>query len=232
MRPTNLAKALTLMTLCGSVAALSGGCVENRTTLYIDGVIAFEAGGDCEVEVSLESSKVLGGSYDPATGTSYALPLLFANGLQPLGDSDTLRPETSVITLEGLEVSISSVASPGAGSAFTVPAAGTIYPADGEDPGLSGAIFGLPLYDLGLSTGSYNFGLIAFGKTHGGLDVESTEFNFPITVLPAGSRGVCDNVDLDDEALHACYPTYVQDSAGAYRCGDFGVTVGNCANCP
>lgn len=232
MRLNKPKAALTLLSVCGVASTMLGGCVENRTTLYIDSVLAYIPGEDCELEVSLESTKLIGGTWDPAGSGGYVLPLLIANGLQPLGDNDTLRPETSRITLEGAEIGVEAATGGNAVPAFTVPMTGTIYPDDSEDPGLMGAQLGLPLGGLGLGAGTYDVAIVVFGTTHGGLSVESSEFRFPITVTSPGAYGVCQGADLDEDAFHPCYPSVAQDLAPAYICEDFGVTVGNCASCP
>jgi hypothetical protein len=150
--------------------------------------------------------------------------------LQPLGDNNTLRPETSRITLEGAEISISGAAGGPGAAPFTSRFSGTIYPDDSEDPGLAVVEVPIPLYGLGLASGQYDISIVAFGTSHGGLNVESSAFVFPLTVLDAGLTGVCASADLEELAFHPCYPKYIQDGS-PFVCEQLGSTAGACASC-
>lgn len=205
MRLTKLFPALSLLSLCSVGALTAGGCADNRTTLFISGVAGFQAGDTCEIDVSLSGTQLLSGSYDPLPGVPYYAWLIVANGMQPLGDNDTLRPETSRIQLQGAEISISSASGGGAAPAFTINFAATIHPDESEDPGL--AVLPVPIVPptLNLAPGDYQVGIVVFGETLGGTDVESGDFSFPVTVVPDGSFTVCESAAALQEGLvHPC----------------------------
>ncbi len=172
---------LTLFAI-GVATASAGGCAENRTTLYIEHVLAQESNSDeCDVSPPGELYRSAG-LYDPGSGLPYVAHLVIANQMVPLGDNDTLRPETSRITMEGVEVS-------GAGESYTVPVAATVHPQPSTDPGY--LTIGAPILQPDVSPGSYEITIVAFGTTLGGLKVETGEFVFPVTVLPEGSMRDC-----------------------------------------
>ncbi len=216
MRPKQLFSALSLLSLCSLGALATGGCADNRTTLFIAGVRYFEPGGDCEADESLGGNQLLSGSYDPLSGFPYYAWVIVANGLQPLGDNDTLRPETSRIQLQGAEISVRTVTGAAAAPAFTINFSATISPDDSEDPGV--AVLPIPILQpsLSLNPGDYQVGITVFGETLGGTDVESGEFDFPVTVLPAGSLYSC-QATSESESVHPCGPL-AQDGY-TYPCG-------------
>lgn len=205
MRLKKLFSALSLLSLCSLGALAFGGCADNRTTLFISGVAGFQPGDTCEVDVSLSGTQLLSGSYDPLPGVPYVAWLIIANGMQPLGDNDTLRPETSRIQLQGAEISISAASGGSAAPAFTINFAATIHPDESEDPGL--AVLPVPIVPptLNLGPGDYQVGITVFGETLGGTEVESGDFSFPVTIVPGGSFTVCESAAaLPEEFVHPC----------------------------
>lgn len=203
MRLKKLTGALTLFSACGLVALSMGGCVDNRTTLFIHHVYYFEP-GDCEISATLDDLQQASGTWNPDSGVPYIAGLIIANGLQPLGDDDTLRPETSRIQIEGAEVEINTANGGAALPAFTVPFSATIDPDEGEEPGLVAA-YPVPLIpaDAGLADGLYSMTLRVFGTTLSGKNVESGDFFFPVQVS-AGSGIFCGTSDEAGDAVHPC----------------------------
>lgn len=179
-------------------AALSGGCVDNRATLYIESVLAQDPAGE-ECDLTPPGDLYMGsGRFDPGSGGAYIAHLVIANQMVPLGDNDTLRPETSRIQMEGAEVSI-----PGQ-EPFTVPFAVTVQPDASTNPGYITA--GVPLMTSDVGPGNYQVKVVVFGKTLGGLNVESGEFVFPITVYRSGTLAYCGTFDEMTEAGYAVDP--------------------------
>ncbi len=189
MRFTKLTRALSLAAILAAGATMTGGCADNRTSLVIMFVQAPD--DNCEFEVSQDSDGYSRGRYDPSFGQGYRVQLLLGNGLQPLGDNDTLRAETSRIQLQGCEVSVASAQAQGASVAsYTQPLAFIINPDDSEDLGL--ASVGVEIIPasigVGLAAGTYIVTLRMFGTTLGGKKIESGEFAFPVDV---GSLAWC-----------------------------------------
>lgn len=202
MRPKNLTTALCLLTVCSLGALTTGGCADNRTTLFVVGVAQLVGGDECTVEVSLTTDLIGQGLLDASLRDAYIAPLILANGLQPLGNNDTLRPETSRIQLQGAEIAIDSQTGGAAGPAFTQYFSGTINPDPSEDPGLAAVSVEIIPRGLALSPGKYAVNIVVFGETLGGTDVESGEFSFPVEVLEPGALAACFALEEDD--LHPC----------------------------
>jgi hypothetical protein len=219
MRLKNFSTALGLAT-AAIVSALSvGGCVEDRTTLFIAGVTGFED-DKCDTEVSLAGQQLASGTYDPSTGNPYVVWLLIANGIQPLGDNDTLRSETSRIVVEGAVVRVEESGG-GEVAAYTVDSSVLVHPSESSEPGLTSAPIPVIPGGLGLDNGLYVLYISVFGETHGGIDVESSEYAFAVDVRSGALR-------CSDGAGHPCGPALAQDGY-AVACGD---VTPECPACP
>lgn len=230
MRFFKLTRALFLAAVLTGAATMSGGCADNRTSLVILMVQGLDE--NCEVEPAIDSDGRARGLYDPSFEGGYVAYLLLGNGLQPLGDNDTLRAETSRIQIEGCEVSIAA-AGGGAFPSFTMPIAFTIHPDDSEDLGLASVPVEIIPYSIGadMGYGTYLITLKVFGTTLGGKRVESGEFTFPVDVTNLARCTTFDEAGPSAEAL-GCY-FYGQD--GPVYCGGNGIihypNLGGCARC-
>ena len=205
MRLKKLFTAATLLSACSMTALLTGACADNRTTLFVSGVYGFAPGDSCELDVSLSANQLVGGVYDSLPGFHYFALLIVANGLQTLGDNDTLRPETSRIQVQGAEIAIATSTGATAAPAFTINFSGTISPDESEDPGV--AILPVPIIPatLGLPPGDYLVGIKVFGETLGGTSVESGDFNFPVTVETPGRYSECEvAAAMPEGTVHPC----------------------------
>ena len=203
---------LTLSVIAAG-AALSGGCVENRATMYIENVLAQDPSSeDCDTSPPGEFYNPRG-TYDPGYWGPYVAHLVVANQMMPLGNNNTLRSETSRIQLEGAEVHIPGV------DDYTVQLAATIHPDPSTNPGY--ATIPVPLMPPDTEPGAYEVSIKVFGTTLGNQEVESGEFVFPIDVYPAGIYAYCgtrqDMSDAEvpleacnnfgqDDFLYACAP--------------------------
>lgn len=171
------------------------GCTDEETGLYIDGVMAVVA-PQCTVRADPSSIQLLGGLLDVAKRSSYVATLLVGNQFTPRGDKQNLRTESMVITITGAVVRLSdAVGAPVA--EFSVPATGVIQPDEGAEAGFGSVnvtlIPGAEVENLldpandELPAGEDNLitrvaRVSVFGSTIGGLDVESSEFLFVISV--------------------------------------------------
>ncbi len=223
------------------LAALAGtfgvvGCVENRSSLFIVGMTRGEPeGGSCTFEASLFIEKpITRGIYDLtfAAKNGYRVAFVVGNQLQPLGDDDTLRPETSRIQIEEVEVAIEPI-SDGAAvegpSNYIVRMSSLVDTSEGEAPGLG--VMWPELIPAGAITeeGEYELALILRGRTLGGTEIESGEFYFTIDARYGALAGIPDDLGSrlvpcflgsDDGADCRCYyasgdPGYCGDQFGA-----------------
>ncbi len=199
-----LKKFVTLGGLLGMSALLGGGCADNRTSLYIEGIQGFELGGDCTFDASIDSDRPMVGHgvFDPQSGEPYVAPLIIGNQLVPQGDNNTLRPETSRIQLEGAVIEVRQ-AGDGArvGQAFTSYFSATVHPVDSSAPGVMLAT--IPLLPAGFALQDqtvYQVSIKVFGTTLGGKELESGEFLFPITARDGYVARNCPNAALE----HPC----------------------------
>ena len=198
----HIMKYFSLTALFGAGALASGGCADNRTSLYIDGVQGFEVDGECDLDPSVDSDRIgVGqGTYDPGSGLPYYAPLIIGNQLVPQGNNDTLRPETSRIQLEGAIVQVIGldVGNTGLVSETTSYFSGTVDPVDSTSPGVAAVTVAL-FKNEDLRNGTYQVKIRVFGTTLGGTEVESGDFLFPVLV-EAGSSPPC----VDPELAHPC----------------------------
>jgi|GEM_PF-1198597 len=235
MRLQKLLPALLLSASAATAALFLSACVDNKSTLYVDHVVAYDAD---EKTCSAQTGLYLGtGSWDPAPGRPYVARMVLGNQLMPLGDNDTLRPETSRIALKGAEIQIEGSDGSLALPAFTTNFAATIHPDESEDPGF--ITVEVPLIPAGASTilapgETYNVKLKVFGETLAGTEIESGEFVFPVLVLQPGDLMRCESdADLiEAEVSHPCGPQ-PQDNF-YYSClrRDGYLQVPGCLQCP
>jgi hypothetical protein len=187
----------------------SQACTDDETGLFIQSALALTA-PQCVARNDPGSPSLLGGQLDVATRPSYEASLLVGNQFTPRGDKQNLRTETMVTTITGAEVRLFNDVGE-LTQEFTVPATGVIVPDEGDDPGfgvvdvtLIPATEGVALQrDLqGTAQATRVARVTVFGKTIGGLDVESSEFTFVIRVCEGCLLEQCD----PDEDLVACRP--------------------------
>lgn len=203
----HLWKGAIALSLFGAAAALSaGGCVEARSSFYIEGVAA----PSCD-PVTVESDFVFLGVLDVKYKCEYTAWLVLGNQLVRRGDDNKLQPETSRIQVTAIDVEILDAAgdrivTDSGGGAFTMPVDGLVDPSDDTEPG-QGLSRGI-LVDGGtgqfLAETGYN-GIIvarvtAHGVTLGGDAIQTPAWDFPIRVVSGDlcvepSDDTCDNAD-------------------------------------
>jgi hypothetical protein len=172
------------------VAAI--GCTDEQTGFFIRGNVKIDA-PECIARAEDSATLLIGGLLDVGLRTEYVATLLVGSQLTPRGDKTNLRTETMIATITGAEVHLyTDTGAPDPNSPeFTVPASGVIRP-ESADPG-----FGVVTATL--IPGAASVALAAeltdreerrtrvavvsvFGKTIGGLDLESSPFTYVITV--------------------------------------------------
>lgn len=211
-----------LSLLIGMVGLI--GCVDDGVSVFVANAIAPEQSDEgCTWDPGSDVS-MPGGTLDVSFGGSYFVYPRIINQLQRRGRSGVA--ETNGVQLTAAEVTIraldgTAIALPGLPNPFRVPMSGYIPPSASPDsPGVGfGRIEVLPPdYTLSLGIeGEANVGLLAsiriIGKTLGDIDIESAEWDFPITLCsgclrvctmdPTLVAGVC-NRGQDQQVIELC----------------------------
>ena len=167
------------------VMAVSGGCTEEETGFFILGNLAVEA-GECVATADPGAPMLPSGTLDLALRQEYEAALLVGSQLTPRGDKENLRTETMITTITGAEVRLHNDVGEVLNE-FTVPAAGVILPDSSEAPGFG--IVNATLVPSG-NGGAPAPGavdtliarVVVFGKTIGGVDVETAPLSYVIKV--------------------------------------------------
>lgn len=186
-----VAQSLVLAFVAGTAALTTPACVDNESSLYIQGVLA-PAAGDCSFTPSAAATLFLRGRLDVAFKNEYKAALLVGSQITTRVNRNELRTETSKVRLEGVEVSLVDSADAEIVPAFTVPVAGFIEAA--QTVASFGAVEALLVPEkAGQKLTTLLNGdktavkrVIAkarvYGHTLGGVDVQSGEFQWPIDV--------------------------------------------------
>jgi hypothetical protein len=176
------------------ILGVSASCTDERTGMFILGNVVISAPA-CVARP--ESGGVLhsSGKLDIGLTSTYTASLLVGSQLTPRGDKPNLRAETMITNITGAEVHLTG---DDGTVEFTVPANGVIRPEGSADPG-----FGIVFVDLipaaegerirndmqrtdspdrpiGATTRVAEF--TVFGKTIGGLEVESAPTTYVIDI--------------------------------------------------
>jgi hypothetical protein len=188
-----LRRALMLATAVGPGVLGSPGCADSESIIFIRQVQARLASGSsgCTVDNSPSSPFLPGGTLDIAFRHEYKADLLVGNQLVPRGNSSQLRTETARVAIQGAVVRLQDASGAVVWGPVTVPGSGFIDPASGSNPSygvtetiLLGAQFGAALAgQVGTGTVRHFVSVVkVFGRTLGGMAVESGEWQYPIDV--------------------------------------------------
>jgi hypothetical protein len=165
------------------------GCSDEESGLFIQGNVALTP-PSCEARAEASTALLGGGVLDVGLRFDYDATLLVGSQLTPRADKTNLRTETMITVIDGAEVHLFT--DTGAEeAAFTVPASGVIRPDPSNEAGYG--IISATL--IPRATGSRLAGELmpgevvtrvaevkVFGKTVGGLDVESASIRYVIKV--------------------------------------------------
>jgi hypothetical protein len=221
--------AAGLMVL-GAGSIMAPACADNESSLFIravqvpDDMCVFPAPGNDDVGL-------LNGRLDVRLRSTYVAAMIVGNQLVRRGDEEQIRTETSRIHLYAADVTVLDSGqaaiqrADGSEASFEVPVTGFVDPGSGSEPGYGTAsalfIDSATADQLRAQIGAQGVAdiivsVILRGRTLGGSELESGEFQFPIQVCdgclltasvaddPASPARDCDNVmDLDDNLLCA-----------------------------
>lgn len=174
-------RSVGLALLVAAPFALLGpvGCADNKSSIFIRSVLAKP--DDCLFVPDPASATIGQGTIDLQFTDTYAPFFLVGNQLVPQGNDNTLKTETSRISLQGAEVSLSATGG-GQLANFTTTISGTIDPVNGPEPGYGVTQIVLIPPGAVSAPGSFIATVTVFGETLGNQDVETGEFSFPIEV--------------------------------------------------
>lgn len=171
-------------------ALLSGGCVDNDSSLYIAGVFDLSS-SRCIAEPDSDSVMLANGIIDVEFARGYRAALLVGSQLTERGSREKLRTETSRLSVEGAHVTLYGTT--GSQTSYDTTASGIVQPASGTDPGLASIFVQLIRPDDIGDPASGDFGTLGppgqaivrmrvFGTTLGGQEIESGDYDFTIYV--------------------------------------------------
>jgi len=180
------------------------GCTNQESGLFIQGNMVLTP-PNCEVRAEATSPLLISGTLDVGLKLDYEATLLVGSQLTPRTDKQNLRTETMIAVINGAEVHLFTDTGEEQ-TAFTVPASGVIRPDPSDDPGFGVISATLIPQQTGadlsadMERGEVRTRVAevkVFGKTVGGLDVESAALRYVIRVC----KGCL--VDFPPAALNA-----------------------------
>ncbi len=182
----------TLTAAC--LGAFIAACAHDDSTVFIRGVLAPPVtgaqNGVCTYLADPTAPELSSGTLDIALAQSYQGNILVGNQMSPKAASDQTRTETSRVSLQGAIVHVTD-ASGAEINSFTSLGTGSVDPALSGLPGygyVAAVLLDSKTADIlrgslpaaGSKTVVARFKI--FGQTLGGLDVETNEFQYPISV--------------------------------------------------
>lgn len=243
-----------LVFLAASVASFMPGCAVNASTLFIRQCQKVPT-DTCSVSADTSQVSISEGRLDVAFNHNYSCPLLVANQMVARGDPNKLRTETSRITIYGADVRILDASGNPVANAkgdpqeFFTPTSGFVDPGTSTAPGLGLAdIVLLDVQTAARQLTDHPGGLTLIsavtlhGRTLGGNEVTSEEWQFPIEVIPRTTScdiAPCVNGDTDKPKAncHAGLDDAVDCrlgcpcEAGTTACLPLGCVSGFCGAC-
>lgn len=234
-----------LVSIATAAACLFACAPEGPTALVVGSLIP-----DADCIVAPESAFLLKGRYDVSVGTtgqcnaSYNMNMLVNSYLirrgSPKGDPSPARAEPNVLQITSAEVSLlrvddSVIPFPNLPNPFSVTTYATVPPAEFAEPGSGVALVEvIPSFyktelrarGLGRNVDTVVAAVTLFGTTTGGVEIQLSEYRFPIQ-LCEGCYTVCGD-QLEPDALDKLTDGVCPDNAGA----DGRACVQNCSLTP
>jgi len=171
------------------------GCADSESMLFIRQVQAPAVGtsGGCTYQADPSSLFLASGALDLAFRLQYSAALLVGNQLVPRGNNAQLRTETARVRIEGAVVRAEDPNGAVVWGPVTVPGSGFIDPSNGTTPTYGITQTTLLGSQIGATLAAQLQGdrtqfrrltsiVKVFGRTLGGMTVDSGEWRFPITV--------------------------------------------------
>ncbi len=205
-----------ITTLVTGFAAMTTGCTDAETSIFVQRVIRPEASETgCVWDANPDGEGLLRANLDVGLATSYRAVLAVGNQLIRRGDEDTLKPESNRVQFFEVEVEVFNFEGASL-STFKVPATGFADPSAGPTPSY-GAVDAVLVDSVAASQftgGGQIVGqtivsrVIVRGITLGGTEVQTAPWDFPIKIKqidPNNATLSCKTADTcDDERIQVC----------------------------
>lgn len=186
-----LGHALVVVGISAIAMAFTPACAENDQTIYVRQVLAppqNRQNGTCIYLPDPTQPFLAEGTLDLAVRNTYAATVLVGSQLLPRGDQTNTRAESNRAHINGAVVKVTDANGAFIGE-LTSLAAGFVDPA--QSGAASFGVVGITAMDapttakLGVAPGATRLVVASiklFGRTLGGVDFESGEFQFPVRV--------------------------------------------------
>lgn len=176
--PKTMAAGLLML----GAGLLGSSCVDNESSVFIYGVMNITS-TQCLAQPDATSVLQPSGVLDREFADGYQAALLVGSHLTQRGSRQQLRTETSRLQITGAHMTL--YGTNGSAISFDSPATGLVDPSDGTDPGLA-AVFARLVRSEDMQNLGPDGQIIArvriLGTTLGGQDLESGDFDYPITL--------------------------------------------------
>jgi hypothetical protein len=222
-----LGQTLFVLAVGSSAVALTPACAENDRTIFVRHVMAppqNRQGGTCVYTQDENQPFLTEGTLDAAVSKNYVATLLVGSQLMPRGDQTNTRAESNRTHLNGAIVKVTDAAG-NVINEFTSLGSGFVNP--GQSANASFGLIGVRLLDaqtvneiekrLGVTRTDPKLVIAnvkVFGKTLGGVDVESGEFQFPIRVCQGCLISFVTGDDPSTEEIDCQKPTTTAPGTG------------------
>jgi len=221
-----LGQSLSLVAIVMVGSVLTPACADDDGSIFVHSALApptSRTGSTCQYTADPTQASLSQGSLDVAIRESYSAQLLVGNQMIQRGDPTAPRAESNRVHLNGAIVRVTD-GNGGDITSFTSVASGFVDAASGNQPsyGIAGvtALDATTVSNLRVGTGATRLviaNMKVFGKTIGGVDVESAEFSFPIRVCNGCSIDFSTGTDLAVSAQNCkgtTAPTLLPCAAG------------------
>ncbi|EYF03594.1 hypothetical protein [Chondromyces apiculatus] len=198
---TLIQRGFAAAVIAASAALLMPACADNESSLFIRDCVPAEPqdAGCITPEPNDAELFLFDGRLDLAFQSAYSCALRVGNQLVQRGTTEQVRTETSRVSLYAADVRLTDVAgnsigyADGSAVAFSVPLSGFVDPGSGSEAGYgyanvlmidqaAGQAIGRAMATANLTTTDVLAGIIVYGRTLGGQELETPEWFFPIKV--------------------------------------------------
>ena len=178
----SFAKKMTLGLLMAGAGLTASSCVDNDSSFFIYGVMDINR-AQCIAHPDAAAVLLASGVLDRYFANGYEAALLVGSHLTERGSREKLRTETSRLSITGAHITL--YGTNGAAIEIDSAATGLVNPASGTDPGIA-AVFARLVRPEDMDNLGEDGQIIArikiLGTTLGGQDIESAEFDYPISL--------------------------------------------------